>query len=110
MKTNSGYLGPNKEWTCPLWRPKDLDAVAGVGAKRWTLQGTGVILETVDPGDQDLKKERGVKREGCGRLWNFNKGCSCLKPQSQKRVLVRYPSSFSTWVTLKLTTSLTGSE
>lgn len=94
----------------PPLETKGTGCSSWVGARRWTLQGTGLILETVDPRDQDLKKELRVKREGCGRVRSFNKGCSCLKPQSQERVLVSYLSSFSTWATLKLNTSLTGSE
>ena len=85
----------------PSGDTKELGTVARVGARRWTLQGRGVILETVDPRDQDLKKELGVQREGCGSMWNFNRGCFCLKTQLQEGVLVRYPTSFLIWVTLK---------
>lgn len=68
------------------------------------------ILETADCRDQDLEKELGVEREGSGKVWNSNRGCFCLKPQSKERVPVSYPNSFSPWVTLKLTTSLRGTE
>lgn len=66
QKPRVGVWGPIRNGD-----PKELGAVAWAGARRWTRQGRGVILETADPRDQDLKKELGVKREGSG-------GCGIL--------------------------------